>query len=158
MADFTVREATVLSVAGDGLLVRVDDEDAADHSGCRSCAMKSLCRGRDDGHLELFVSRSGGEGEYLAGDRVRVAYRGANPAVASLIMFLPALAGVMFGGFVANAAFGGGDGVFLAGALGGAALGVGATFVLSRSLSSLRPEIRLAAKGDEFPESWAADA
>lgn len=148
MSDFTIREATVLSVAGDGMLVRVDDEDAADCGGCRSCAMKSLCRGRDDGHLDLLVPRTGGEGEHSAGDRVRVAYRGANPAVASLIMFLPALAGVMFGGFVANAAFGGGDGVFLAGALGGIAMGIGATFVLARSLSSLRPEIRLAGPGD----------
>lgn len=145
MTDFVVRDATVLATEPGALLVRMD-EDAEECGGCGTCAVKALCRGRDGAHFDMRVPVSGERNE-KAGDRVRVAYRGANPAVASLVMFLPALVGVVFGGFLTKALLGGGDGIFLLGAFGGLALGFGATFLLARR-TSLRPEARLAEAGE----------
>lgn len=145
MTDFTISEATVLAREADALVVRMDREEA-DCGGCGTCAVKALCRGRDGAHFDVRVPVSP-DVRAGPGDRVRVAYRGANAAVASLVMFLPALLGVIFGGFAANALVGEGDGVFLLGAAAGFALGVGATFLLAR-LASLRPEARLVRPGE----------
>lgn len=141
MADFVERGATVLASEPGELLVRVDQEEA-DCGGCACCAVRGLCRGRDAGHFDVRVAVPDGRAD-KPGDRVTVAYRGANPAVASLVMFLPSLIGVVFGGFVANAVFKPGDSIFLLGALAGLAIGVGLTFLLAR-MPSLRPEVRLA--------------
>ena len=142
MSEYAIRDATVLAVDSCGALVTVDPETEADCGGCSSCAMKSLCRGQDAGRLDVRIPVADG-GQLRPGERIRVAYRGANPAVAALILFLPGLLGVVFGGFAANALAGGGDGVFLTGALTGLAVGTGITYAVSRSVASLRPDAKL---------------
>lgn len=149
MPDYVVKSATVLAVESAGLTVSAESDDAAECDGCSSCAVKTLCRGRDAGRMELTVPVAAGRlDEYAPGEKVWVAYRGANPAVASLVMFLPGLLGVVFGGFVANALIAVGDGVFLAGALGGLGFGVAMTFLLARTVPALRAEAVLS----EAPE------
>lgn len=142
MSEEKIRRGTVIAVEPNRLVVRVEREEEEDCGGCRSCAMKSLCRGRTDGHLDLPVAIPEGMAK-SRGDRVTVAYRETNAAVASLLMFLPALLGLFFGGFAANAVFGAGDGIFLAGALGGLAAGLAVTFVVGRVSTALGPVVRL---------------
>lgn len=142
MREEIVQEAVVLSVAPDRIMVRVDRKDE-DCGGCRACALKSLCRGKEADHMDLPVPVDAETPELAPGETVRIAYRAANRAVAALVMFLPALLGVFFGGFAANALAGEGDGIFLLGCFSGLALGVLFTFVAARSSGALKPEIRL---------------
>lgn len=139
MDDYTIREGTVLDVQPDKVMVRIDKEE--DCGGCRSCAVRALCQGRDTGHLDLPLRPVDGVAA-VPGGRVRVAYRGANPAVAAVIMFVPALIGLFLGGFIGNRFWSGSDGILLAGCLLGLGLGVAATYGISQ-LRSLRPEARL---------------
>lgn len=139
MDDFTVRDGTVLSVQPDAILVRIDKEE--DCGGCRSCAVRALCQGRDGGHLDIPLSPVPGV-TAVPGERVRVEYRGANPAVAALIMFVPALIGLFAGGLIGNRYGEGSDGILLLGCLVGLVLGLVVSIVLSKA-RSLRPEARL---------------
>lgn len=145
MTDFEIRDATVLEREPGGLLVRVDD-NITECGGCGSCVVKSLCRGRDGAHFDVRVPVPEGRADKI-GDRIRIAYRGANPAIASIVMFLPALVGVLSGGFIANAVFGEADYILLLGAFAGLLLGFGATYALAR-VSPLRPEVRLVDSGE----------
>lgn len=133
---------TVIRVESGRLLVRVDRDDA-DCGGCRSCAVKALCRGRDSGHMDLPVSFAGAA-PAAVGDRVRVAYRSANAAVASLVMFLPSLAGLFFGGFAWQRLAGRTDRNFLLGCLAGFVLGLTVSFAASRKVVRLRLDVKLA--------------
>lgn len=140
MEDFTVREGTVVAIERDMAVVRIEREE--DCGGCRSCAMKALCRGRDTGHMDLVASLAGGAAP-SPGTRVQVAYRETNPALAALVMFVPSLLGLFFGGFAANRLWHASDGIFLAGCLVGLLAGLAATFVLYRLSSALKPAARL---------------
>lgn len=137
--DYTVREGTVLLADNDRLVVRVERETEEGCDGCRACAMKSLCKGRETGRMDLPVTAPPGK-TYRPGDRVTLAYRQANAAVAALIMFAPALVGLLLGGWAAN---GRGDGVLLLGCLAGLAAGLGATWLVSRTARVLRPDVRV---------------
>lgn len=155
MTDYDVREGSVLSVDGSEALVRVDREE--DCGGCGSCAVKALCRGRDAGHLDVSVAVPDAEPPAV-GERVLIRYRGANPAIASIIMFLPPLANLFLGGYVASRFRSGSDGALLLGCLLGLAAGLVETFLLSRFVPGLRPEAALARRdsrkdyGDKMPE------
>ena len=139
MSDYySVESGTVIRVDGGELVVRID-RSGEDCGGCRSCAMKALCRGRDDGHMDLPVASDGAE--HSVGDLVKVAYRVANPAVAAGIMFLPSLAGLFLGGFIGHG-LQRGDMYFLAGCFIGLAAGVGVSCLLGR-LKPLKPKTRL---------------
>lgn len=143
MEEYTVRGGAVLRAEGNRLVVGMDRMDGGeDCGGCGSCALKSLCRGRDVGRMELEVAVEPGTPIPAVGERVRVAYRGADPAAASLVMFAPALIGLFAGGFAANLVSEG-DAVYLAGAGMGFLLGLAATFAAVRWLPSLRSEAHL---------------
>lgn len=140
--EYEVQTGSVLRVEPGRLIVRVERDDS-ECGGCRSCAVKSLCRGRDDGHMDLPVLFGSGEPPAREGEAVRIAYRAANPAIASIIMFVPALAGLFFGGFVGQWVLGEGDGNFLIGCLVGLVAGLGVSYVLARGVAGLRPDVRL---------------
>lgn len=143
MDDAEIKKGIVAAIEPGGLVVRFDNEEEC--GGCRSCAVKSLCRGRDSGQMELPLSleREIASG-YAIGDRIAIRYRAANPAVTAVILFLPTLLGLSFGGFIANVLFQGGDGVFLAGTAVGIAIGLAVTLAAYHAFPSLKPEIRLA--------------
>lgn len=143
------REGVIVSVEPGKLLVRLDPEDAGESEGCKCCAMRGMCRGRTSRGMDVKVPVTEADPR-RPGERVRLSYHAANPALAAAIMFVPALVGLLFGGFVANWLLGEGDFVFLAGAGGGLVLGVLLTLIASRSIASLGPEVALA---DAAPES-----
>lgn len=140
MQEETVQDAVVLSVDKNRVMVRMAKEE--DCGDCHSCALKNLCHKESD-HLDLPVRLGEGIAPPQPGETVRVGYRAANAAVAALIMFLPALVGLFFGGFVVNRYWGDGDGLFLIGCFAGLALGLAVTFAVSRLSTALRPDIRL---------------
>ncbi len=140
MREETVQDAVVLSVDANRVMVRMAKEE--DCGGCHSCALSKLCHKESD-HLDLPVELGIGVQPPRPGETVRVAYRAANAAVAALIMFLPALVGLCFGGFAVNRIWGEGDGLFLAGCLAGLVLGLAVTFAVSRLSTALRPDVRL---------------
>lgn len=142
MGESVIRRATILADGPGGLLVRVEREGGEDCGGCRSCALKKLCQGRDGQHLDLVVSAAGGSGR-APGETVRVAYREPNAAVAAVVMFVPALAGLLLGGVLAHRFFPG-DAALLAGCGIGLAAGFAVTFILARLLPGLGPSARLA--------------
>lgn len=138
--DYEVKTGTVASVEPGRLLVRIErDEDCG---GCRSCAVKALCGGRGTGHMELPVKFTG-DAPAKTGDNVRIAYRAANAGVASIVMFLPALAGLLLGGMAGNRLAPGSDGTLLLGCLAGVVLGVAVSFLLSKTVASLKPDVKL---------------
>lgn len=138
---YEVKTGAVIDVLPGQVVVRVERDDA-DCGGCRSCAVRGLCRGRDSGHMDLPVAFEG-QPPAKTGDQVRIAYRAANAAVAALTMFLPALLGLFFGGFIGHRWFGDSDGMFLAGCLIGFILGLGVSYVLARTVASLKPDVKL---------------
>lgn len=143
MREETIQDAVVLSVEPERIMVRIDKSNE-DCGGCRACALKILCRGKNDtNHLDLPVPVDAASPHPQPGQTVQVAYRAANAAVAAFIMFLPALLGLFFGGFIANRLAGEGDGIFVLGCLAGVVLGLAVTFVVSRASTALRPDIRL---------------
>lgn len=153
MSNCKHREGVITAVGPDRLTIRLDRKDEAAVSACGSCAMKSLCHSRAAEGAELILRTTDVEGR-RPGDRVRLAYREANPALAAGILFLPALAGLMTGGFAAERFFGQGNGTFLCGAFGGFLLGLAITFGVNRLVPSLRPKAELlpekeAGKNDE---------
>ncbi len=144
MDDYTIQDGTILTVEPGRAVVRIERED--DCEGCHTCALKALCRGRESKHMDLPVDTGPDSGAAVAmspGDQVKVAYRGANQAVAAVLLFLPGLLGLFFGGFLANRWWGGEDMTFLAGCLGGLAAGVLFTFIVARTSRSLRPDVRI---------------
>ncbi|MCC8109068.1 MAG: SoxR reducing system RseC family protein [Planctomycetes bacterium] len=145
MDDYTIQNGTVLTVEPGRTVVRVERGDD-NCEGCHTCALKALCRGRESKHMDLPVD-TGTDGIASAplspGDPVKVAYRGANQAVAAVLLFLPGLIGLFFGGFLANRWWGGEDMTFLAGCLGGLAAGVIFTFIVARTSRRLRPDVRI---------------
>ncbi|MCC8166700.1 MAG: SoxR reducing system RseC family protein [Planctomycetes bacterium] len=145
MDDYTIQDGTVLTVEPGRAVVRVE-RGGDDCDGCHTCALKALCRGRESKTMDLPVdtNRDGtAAGPMAPGDQVKVAYRGANQAVAAVILFLPGLIGLFFGGFAANRWWGGEDMTFLAGCLGGLAAGMLFTFIVARTSRSLRPDVRI---------------
>lgn len=142
MQEETVQEGVVTSVGAEQITVRIEKKDE-DCDGCCACKLKSLCRGRADEYMELSVPMQDGRERPVPGETVQVAYRATNAAVAAAIMFVPALVGLFFGGFIGNRFWGEGDGIFIVGCLAGLVVGLGLTFVVSRASTILRPEIRL---------------
>lgn len=144
MSNCAVHAATVMEAGPEGILLRVERErDEEESGGCRSCAMRGLCRGRSDGTFTVAAPPDSG---LAAGDRVSVRYSEANPALASVIMFAPALIGLFAGGFAVGRLTDGGDGMFLAGCLAGLAVGLGVTFLVNRYAASLKPRVRIVGK------------
>lgn len=139
--DYVLTTGRVVSVRDGEVVVRVERNEE-DCGGCRSCAVKGLCRGRDTGHMDLRVDSVGAPLPGV-GDKVGVAYRSTNAALAALAMFLPALLGLLFGGLVGYRLADGGDAVFLVGCVVGFAAGLAVSWLLTRSVSSLRPHARL---------------
>lgn len=139
--EFTVENGTVVDVVPGGVVVRVPKKDG-DCGGCRSCAMKRLCGGRDVDHIDLSVATPAG-GTPEKGAAVRVAYRPTNAALAALVMFLPALLGLFVGGVIGHRLGGGSDAGLLAGCFIGFAAGVGASFAAARLSPALKPLVRL---------------
>lgn len=142
MDDFTTRPGTVVSAEPGRIVVRVEREAEEGCDGCRVCAMKSLCRGRDEGHMDLPVPVGRGAA-FHPGERVCLEYRLPGQAAAAAIMFIPALVGLLLGGLAAVRWTGGGDALLVLFCLCGLAGGVGATFLIARFGRSLRPEVRL---------------
>ncbi len=142
MANCKSREGAILSVGPDWLLVRVDEEEFGEGDGCRSCAMRGMCHGRAARGTEVKVPVPDAA-KWQPGERVRLRYRQANPALAAVVMFLPALLGLLLGGFAANGLFGAGDGIFLAGSAGGLVLGLLITVAVNRLFPSLGPKAEL---------------
>lgn len=138
---YEVQTGSVLRVEPGHLVVRVE-RDNSDCGGCRSCAVKALCRGRDDGHMDLPVAFSGNP-PANRGDKVRIAFRATNAAWAAVAMFIPSLLGLFFGGFAGHYLAGESDRAFLAGCFIGLLAGVGISYVLSKSVPGLRPDVRL---------------
>jgi Positive regulator of sigma E activity len=141
--EYTVESGTIVDVRPGEVVVRIEKSDA-DCGGCRSCAMKSLCRGREAGHLDLPVPvPAGGDAPAVEGQRVRIAYRPTNAAVAGLIMFVPSLVGLLLGGLGGYRLGGGSDAILLVGCFAGIAAGIGVSFAISRLSPSLKPSVRL---------------
>lgn len=143
MDDFTTRPGTVVAVEPGKIVVRLEKEAEEGCEGCRSCAMKGLCRGREEGHMDLPVP-VGDSSTFQPGAQVSLSYRMPNQAVAAVAMFLPALIGLLLGGLAAVRWTGGGDALLLLFCLGGLACGVGVTFLIARFGASMRPDVRLA--------------
>ncbi len=139
--EYEIRDGVVLESAPDRVVVRMDKDE--DCGGCRSCAVKGLCHGRTASHIDVALRPDGGAPPRKAGERVRVAYRRANPAVAASILFVPTLAGLFAGGMAANGLIGPGDGIFLAGTAAGVIIGLGITYAFGRWSRSLAPKFRL---------------
>lgn len=132
---------SVLRVEPGRLVIRVK-RDESECGGCHSCAVKSLCRGRDSGHMDLPVSFTG-EPPAKEGDTVHIAYKKSNAAIASLVIFLPALAGLIIGGIIGYRMGDTRDAPLIIGCLAGFFGGIGISFVLSKCIPSLRPDVRL---------------
>ncbi|MCL2000649.1 MAG: SoxR reducing system RseC family protein [Planctomycetes bacterium] len=154
MTNCNLREGAVISIGLDRLRVRLDPEAARDENGgCRSCAMRGWCRGRWSGSGEVTVTVTDmNAAKRCLGERVRLHYVQANPALAAIILFVPALVGLALGAFAAAWLFGGEDKVFLIGAGCGFALGLLVTFAINRLSLSLRPIIKLAEAVIDSPE------
>lgn len=132
--------ATVVSNADGKMVVRVarprDDCDS-----CGSCPLGSLCRGDKDRSVEVTLEAHGRTEQ--PGATVQVEWHGANQAHSALLLFVPALLGLCFGGSAAACVWGEGDGVFLAGTGAGLVLGVGLTWVFGRLRVLRGPVVRL---------------
>ena len=137
--EYTIQKGTVLLADKDRLVVRVEREAEQGCDGCRACAMKSLCKGRDTGQMDLPAAAPAGK-TYRPGDSVTLAYKQANAAVAALIMFAPALVGLALGGWMAS---GRSDAVLLLGCAAGLALGLGLSWIVSRTAGALKPDVRV---------------
>lgn len=140
MEEQTIREGTVIGQAPGQIMVRIDKEE--DCEGCRSCAVKAMCRGREEKYMDVPVPVSGDQPP-AKGSPVRISYRAANPALAALIMFLPALVGLSLGGFAAAHLWPGSDVLLLAGCLIGVLVGITVTYAATKTMTSLRPHVRL---------------
>jgi positive regulator of sigma E activity len=126
---YALRKGVVLS-AGDGrLVVRVRREEDGECGGCVACSLKSLCGGRGTAHIDLPVAAPEGAA-YSPGDAVTVSYRPPNAALAAAVMFVPALAGLALGGWLAHAS-GWGDGMLILACLAGFGAGVGVSWLVS---------------------------
>ncbi len=146
--DCTLRKGTVLSLDGGKLVVRIEQDGEEECGGCRACSLRSLCNGRETGHMDLSLAapeEKAGEGgrTYRPGDVVTVEYARANVALAAGALFVPALAGLALGGWLGS---GFGDAALLAGCALGFAAGVGVSRLLSRTMGALRPKARLVAE------------
>lgn len=142
MEEGEIRKGMVLSVADGQAMVRLtaDDEDCG---GCRSCAVRSLCQGKDYGKMDLLLPVPPGlEGKLKAGRDVSVRYIPAHAGFAGMALFLPSLIGLALGGW-AGWRLGNSDAALLAGCAAGLLLGVGATFALNRIVRSLHPYAEL---------------
>ncbi|MCC8190851.1 MAG: SoxR reducing system RseC family protein [Planctomycetes bacterium] len=140
MAGGAIREATVIGWSGGQLLVRVQPEECG---GCGSCALHAVCGGSDRG-FDLTLAASAAT-DYRPGDRVRIRLKTANPAWAAAVLFLPALAGLLLGGWAAVRLGYAAALPFLVACAGGLSAGLGVTWTLSRCVSWLRTEARLLA-------------
>lgn len=138
--DYEEKTGSVVAVEPGRLLVRV--ERTEDCGGCHTCAVRALCRGKDSGHMELPVGFDGAA-PAKEGDRVRIAYRPTNAAVASLVMFVPALLGLFLGGLTSYELAPENDGALLIGCLAGFAAGILVSYLLSRTVAGLKPDVKL---------------
>lgn len=139
--DYAVKDGTVIRLLPSGAVVRVD-KDEEECKGCGVCPMKGLCHGKDAGHLDLPVDIPPGARQAVAADdRVRIAYRPANAALAALVMFVPALAGLLAGGLLGwRLAMG--DAVLVLGCGVGIALGVAVSAAAAKLSPSLKPKTK----------------
>ncbi len=139
MSDMVRRDGIVVHSAPGVMRVRLEKE-REDCDGCHSCALKNLCSSHASGHIEVDVATNEVR---RPGDPVTILYHSANPAMAAFVLFFPALAGLCGGGYLARMLWGAGDMVFVGGALVGAALGVGATYIVNRVFRATAPKITL---------------
>lgn len=109
-------------------------------TSCEGCA---LCDRGKVRHLDLLAAvRDGVPPE--PGQQVVVEYRRRDPALAAILFFLPPLIGLALGGHILNRFVGGGDWMFLAGALAGFVAGALVSLCLSRFFPRLvRPEAKI---------------
>lgn len=138
------QNGSVLKIETNKFIVRVE-RDPADCDGCKTCAVKALCRGKDDGHMELPVPYNGTP-PLEKGDAVQIAYRPTNAALAAIVMFLPSLLGLFFGGFIGHWMAGESDSTFLIGCFAGFFLGLALSFILARTIPALRPDVKFLRK------------
>ena|GEM_PF-2159590 len=144
MASCSLRGGVIISIQTDRLRVRLEpDESMGEGEGCRSCGMRGMCHSRNSEVVDVTIPDPDAA-KRRPGERVRIRYVQVHPAAAAAIMFLPALAGLILGGFVANRLFGEGNGIFLAGSGCGLASGIFATFAINRLSPSLGPKCTLA--------------
>lgn len=136
---YTVQKGMVLSANGSNLIVRLDHNPNQAATGCRSCAMKAVCKGMETGQMDLPVAAPGGA-EYAPGDEIVIAYKQANAALAAAAMFVPPLAGLAAGGWLLRA---GSDMTLLLGCALGFAAGLAATWLISKKADILRPRIEV---------------
>ena len=152
MANGSLREGAILSTGPDRLLVRLEPEEmSGDNRSCRSCLMRATCQDRKSEATEVTVLDPNAA-KRRPGERVQLLYIQANSALASAILFLPSLAGLVFGGFIANRLLGEGNGIFLVGSGCGLGLGLFATFAINLFSPSLGPIISLADFAADCPE------
>lgn len=146
MEEGEIRRGTVLSVADGWAMVRLAVDDA-DCGGCRSCAMRSLCQGKEYGKMDLRLAVPPAlEGKLEPGREVPVRYLPAHAGFAGVALFLPALVGLALGGWAGWRLGNGADAALLAGCAVGLLLGVSGTFVLNRTVRSLHPHAELLVK------------
>lgn len=131
---------SVIRIEPGRFIVRVERDDS-ECGGCHSCAVRGLCRGRDTGHMDLPIAFTG-EPPARAGEKVTIAYRASNAAVASFVMFLPALLGLFLGGFIGYRMGESGDGPLIIGCLSGFFGGFAVSWLLAKSIPALQPDVR----------------
>ncbi|MCC8181257.1 MAG: SoxR reducing system RseC family protein [Planctomycetes bacterium] len=139
------RSGTVVSIRPGKALVRLDvDDDSC--TSCHSCALNSLCTSKERGKVEVVVDTDSITGAAIdVGDAVRIEYRPFNRAVAAVILFVPALLGLLAGGWFAAVVWPEQDLLLLAGCAVGLIIGLAITFIVSRLAGGTRPRARLAA-------------
>ncbi len=143
MTEGEIRKGTVLSVADGQAMVRLTMDDA-ECGGCHSCAMRSLCQGKEYGKMDLSLPVPPAlAGKLEPGRDVAVRYFPAHAGFAGVALFLPALLGLALGGWAGWRLGNGADAALLIGCAAGLLLGVSGTFILNRTVQSLHPHAEL---------------
>lgn len=130
------------------MVVRVRLDGGGDDCGS-ACDACNLCDKKRIRHIDVAVPLADGQiVHHRRGERVRLEYERHDPALAAVLFFGPALAGLIAGGII-GWLWRGADSAFLAGAFVGFVAGLATTLALKRLFPGMiQPEGRLT--GSEY--------
>lgn len=138
-----VRAPGVVFTFEDGQVVVRAPAEGTD--GCAAaCDACGLCDKRKMRYIDIIVPYDRETGTLNRWDKVEVEYERRDPGYAALLFFLPPLFGLVGGGYLLRYLAGGGDMVFLIGALAGIVIGGLISVMISRRFPNMvRPEGRI---------------
>lgn len=140
---------TVMELRGHRALIRLDHKK--DSHQCRHCG---CCAGDAEGHPRLWLDNSL---DLRPEERVRVWLETPNPAVASVVVFVPPLAGAILGGGAGKWIGGEGEIAMMLGGAAGIALGFGLVALLARCVPGLGKGTRILGREEDAPHETSRD-